>query len=271
VRRPTRAVLPALLAALAAAAPAPARTLFQDDFNGPSGAPPNPSSWTAFPNDISGYLRTSPVRAENARQTGTGRLAMRVQREPDGYRGPFATPAAYSSSFIGTFGYGTGWPPTGVKRSFPVPFRVEMRARYPDAPGLWGGLWPMSVDRDNRGQGVYELDVAEQRTTLPTEAGCHWHLFRDGAVTSWDGARRNVTLSDWHVYGAIVRRGGVDYYVDGRRCGTGPAPGVTGRFGILLDMKVAPPGSWGAAGGAVPDDDPGPWDLLIDYVRATTA
>jgi hypothetical protein len=267
-RRLVRSFSVALLVGATLAAPARAVTRFAQEFSGPAGSVPSARAWRSFDGDTSPYLAASPVRTDNAFLNGTGQLVLRVQREPDGYTGPFSKAAAYSSSFIGTFDYGSGWPPTIVRRDWRVPLTIEMRAQMPDAPGLWAGLWPISTDRNNTTEGVYEIDAAEERTTLASEAGCHEHLFRGGHdVRPWDGAVRPVTLSDWHVYRVDIHHSRVDYWVDGRRCGNGPAPGVTGRFGILLDNKVAPPGSWAAAGGAIPPDDPGPWDFVIDYLR----
>lgn len=252
------------------AVPDPPAVLFTDDFNGPAGTPPDPARWTSFQGDNASQWNTSPPRTTNAFQDGAGNLTMQVRREPQGVPAPNGTQASYSGAFIGTFGYGTGWPPTDIKFTASVPYHVEMRALLPASPGLWAGLWPMSTDR-TRADGIYELDVAEERLTLPTQAGCHQHLWTNGTDTpQFNGA---ATVSDmtrnWHTYRADVTGNVVDYWIDDIRCGTGPAPGVTGNQGILLDAKVGNPGSWGAAGGTPDPADPGPWNLLIDYIRVT--
>jgi len=266
------------LAALAVPSTADAAVLFQDDFTGTAGTPPNPQRWTSFDKDTSGYFQTDPVRSANAFQDGNGRLVMRVKREPAGFTGAFGTTAYMSSSFIGTFGYGTGWPPQNVKfdaavpTSGTTPLHFEMRANMPDAAGLWAGFWPMSTNRNTSTDGVWELDVAEQPTNVPTEIGVHQHFYKGGKdVQPWNGSKQISSIRrNWHVYSADVTRTSVTYLVDGQLIGR--APGVAGRFGILLDNKVAPAGTWAAGGpngASVSNTDPGPWDLKIDYIRVT--
>jgi hypothetical protein len=72
---------------------------------------------------------------------------------------------------------------------------------------------------------------------------------------------------NWHTYSADVTPERVEYRVDGELCGIGP--GVTGRFGLLLDNIVGAPGSWGSGGAQPAHDAPGPWDMKLDYVRVT--
>jgi hypothetical protein len=155
-----------------------------------------------------------------------------------------------------------------VTASWSAPYRIEMRALMPRAPGLWAAAWDMSVDR-TPSQGPWELDWAEQRTSHPTEAGCYQHRWVDGIdVAPWWGGLPVTDMGEtWHVYSADVSADRVEYRVDGALCGV--APGVKGRFGLLLDLVVGAPGSWGAGGGQPSPDDPGPWDLKIDHVRVT--
>jgi hypothetical protein len=169
---------------------------------------------------------------------------------------------------MGTFQYGMGWPPPNVKASWTVPFRIEVRALMPDSPGLWPIVWPMNVDR-SRSQQIHELDVVEQRMTQPTVSGCHQHTWLNGVdIAAWDGHRTvSHTGRNWHTYSADVRADRVEYRVDGELCGV--APGVSGRFGVLVNNWVAKPGSWGSAGAQPAATDPGPWDLKLDHVRVT--
>jgi hypothetical protein len=118
---------------------------------------------------------------------------------------------------------------------------------------------------------LYELDIAEERMTFPTQAGCHQHKWQNGGGTDlapWDGG---ITVSNmatnWHVYSADVTATKVSYYVDGALCGN--AYGAPGSHGILLDNVLGAPGSWGGGGALPASGDPGPWDFLVDYVRVT--
>lgn len=243
--------------------PPPATTvLLRDDFSGAAGAPLNAAVWTVRDNDCAeGITIYSCARASNVYQDGAGHAVLRAQREPTN----FLSGGPYSGAFIGTFTY-SGWPPPGIKFDVAVPFRVQMSALMPNSPGLWPALWPSSTNRTTT-QGIYELDVAEERMTRPAVAECHEHLFNGGFA--WDGSLALGTsmAAAYHTYGADVYADHVDYSVDGVRCGTGPAPGVAGRFGLLLDNVVAAPGSWGAEGGQPAASDPGPWPMLIDWIE----
>jgi len=163
--------------------------------------------------------------------------------------------------------YGSGWPVQGVKANWQVPFRIEARILEPSSPSLWAGFWMMSTDRPTT-QPIHELDIAEERVTLKTQAGCHQHTWVSGAdIKPWDGA---ASISDmtqnWHVYSADVTDTGVTYSVDGIPCGS-TAPAVDGSMFLIFTNWIAKPGTWGAAGGTIDPADPGPWDMKVDYVQ----
>jgi hypothetical protein len=228
--------------------------LFEDTFDGAAGAKPDPAKWYV----IDGYsINGLKSAAANVFLDGQGHLVVRTARSG----------STYSAGFVGTFNY-TGWPPSGIKASFPVPFRVEASMLMPPTPGAWAALWPMSVDRSTN---IYELDIAEERLTLPTSAGSHQHTWAAGKDTN--PADASLAVSDmtknWHTYRGDVYADRVETFVDGVQVGT--FYGVSGVFGLLLNNGIGPVGSWGAAGGQPAASDPGPWDMLIDYVRVWLA
>jgi hypothetical protein len=175
----------------------------------------------------------------------------------------------YSGAWIETYEYGSGWPPTRVLASWPTPFRYEYRALFPKTAGAWASAG--SVQNTDRAtwQNIYELDVAEERTTFPTEIGFHQHTWasgRDIAVADGWAVASDIRFN-WHTVSVAGYNDRTEYRVDGDLRAT--LYGVAGRFGAILHNGIAPPGSWGS-GGAHPDpSDPGPWDLLVDYVRVT--
>jgi hypothetical protein len=256
-------------AAPAPPAPSPTPTpsqssIFEDTFSGAPGAPADPKKWVLRGDKCDGFTKRSCAKNANVFQDGAGNLVMRVKREPNGWLGG----GPFSGAFLGTFQYGSGWPPKNIKSSWAPPYHIEMRALMPNSPGLWTAAWDMNIDR-TVAQGRWEIDWAEQRMTLPTTAGCHQHYWVYSTdKNTWDG-RLNVSnmAFNWHVYSADVLRDRVEYRVDGKLCGTGP--GVSGRFGLLLDHIVGKPGTWGAAGAQPAANDPGPWDMKIDYVKVT--
>ncbi len=238
--------------------------IFQDEFNGATGSAPDASKWT-----LRGEICDPPAdyacpKNSNVFQDGAGNLVLRTKRESSNW----LTGGPYSGAWLSSFTYGSGWPASGVKASLPVPYKIEMRAIMPNTVGAWPSIWTINVDRPTT-QNIYELDVAEERMTTPTSAGCHQHTWLGGADKgAWDGG---VNVSDmglnWHVYSANVYTDRVEYKVDTQACGT--AYGVSGKQGIILNNLIAKPGSWGSAGGQPSTGDPGPWDFKIDYIRVS--
>ena len=246
-------------------APTPsAPMLFDDEFDGPQHGAPDASKWMGRGDGCDDFSSKACPRDANAYLSGDGNLVLRARREPDGYKGN-----RFSSAVLGTFAYGTGWPPAQVKAAWAVPYHIEVRALMPNSPGLWSVAWPMNVDRTTSDP-IWELDMAEERMGMPTTAGCHQHKWVRGAdKQTWDGQLTVPDMSrNWHVYSADVTADRVEYRVDGALCGTGPS-GVTGRFGLLLSNVVAAPGSWASGGGQPAAGDGGPWDMKVDYVRVT--
>jgi Glycosyl hydrolases family 16 len=239
--------------------------LFCDDFNGSAGAPADAASWTPRGDNVCD--NTGGWKNANIFQNGAGGLNMRIKRESTNLCG-----IPFSGAFMATFSYGSGWPASGVKHTFAPPFHVEARLKDPPTRGAWGGLWLLNTDR-SQSQGIWELDDGENRSTFPTQAHFAQHSWVNGA-DSGSPFGCALTVSDvtqnYHVYSADVRTTGVDYYVDGVRCGSTQG-GVSGDFGLLFDMRVPTSGSssWGAGDGWPDASDPGPWDLTVDYVKVT--
>jgi hypothetical protein len=146
--------------------------LFADDFNGQAGSPPDPARWIQRGDGLcDDFTARACPKDANAFLDGKGQLVLRVRREPGGFKG-----SPFSGAFIGTFAYGTGWPPAAVPGSWPVPYRAEIRARMPDADGIWTAIWAMNVDRTTS-ENIWELDIAEQRMTLPRTASARCRIW----------------------------------------------------------------------------------------------
>lgn len=241
-------------------------TLFEDNFTGTAGSTPDLSKWIQHTENCDPPNNYACIKKSNAFLDGAGNLILRTKRETANYLsgGPF------SSAWISTFNYGSGWPPTVVNYSFTPPYHVEARMLMGSAPGLWGGPWSINTDRPTS-QNIYELDWAEERSTYMTTADCHQHTWLGGKDTyPWDCGGKTVTNMslNWHTFAADVYTDKVIYYIDGVVSKT--AYGVSGKQGILLNFTVAPPGSWGSGGQQPASTDPGPWDMKIDYVRVTS-
>ena len=218
------AILVAGLAALPV--PASAAVLFREDFAGPSGAAPNSAFWK--PLACTGFIQGRDCTSDRARLDGAGSLYLEV------------TP--YRGGFIGTFDYGTGWPPSGaVRASWSVPFTVTARMKMPTVQGVWSIVWLMNVDR-TRAQGIWELDGAEPRSSLPTRGAAYHHFFSESGHWQYGCSVEIGGVGAWHTYTLQVLYDRTVYKVDGMTCMTRNA--VKGRFGLLLTSLAGPAGSW---------------------------
>jgi hypothetical protein len=227
--------------------------LFGDEFNGTS---LDTNKWDV---KVGNAPFGDPATASNVFLDGSSHLVVRTARNSTG---------GYTGGFLATFNYGSGWPPTGIKASLPVPFRIDMRALMPNTAGAHSSLWMMNVDRPTS-QNIYELDTAEERTTLATTFGSHQHTWLNGSDTRPVDGQLTISSmrTNWHVYSADVYSDHVTTYCDGVRGAT--FYGVSGHFGAILSNGIAPAGTWGAAGGQPSSNDPGPWDMLVDYVHVS--
>lgn len=251
----------AALAPTSAPAPSPSPTpglIFEDTFEGPAGSPPNPANWVNL--DGIDWGPASKAKAANAYLDGAGHLVLRVVREP--WLGK-----AFSGAVVASYQYQTGWPPQNIKHSWPVPFRYECRVLFPDVDSAWVGPgWLQNVDRPNT-QSIYELDCGETISTNRLIVGANQHTWLSGKdVAGADGA---MPCSDnrlnWHTVAVEARADSCRYFVDGVLGQT--HYGVSGRFGVMLHNAIGDKGFWAFT---EPDPaDPGPWEMLVDYVRVT--
>lgn len=233
--------------------PAPAGVLFADEFNGSS---LDASKWYVS-NSCANFGETNSCPSTaNVSVTG-GNLVARISRSGGGYRG----------ALLSTVDYAAGAPyyPDHWKAGWQTPYVISVRALMPNTPGAWPAIWIRSND------GGRELDVAEERMTFPTQAGCHQHTWDRGRDTrTFDGG---VTVSNmaanWHVYSAVVNSSSVTYRVDGLTCGVAYGIPTNSWHVLIIDNVLGAPGSWGSGGAQPAASDPGPWPMLVDWVRVT--
>ena len=248
---------PATTTGSASTAPATGPYLFNDEFNGAAGAAPDATKWYVS-NSCTNFGETSSCPSTaNVFTDGDGNLVARISRVGTGYRG----------ALLATVDYEAGAPyyPYNWKAEWQVPYRITFRALMPNAAGAWPALWARSDD------GSQELDIAEERMTFPTVAGCHQHQWSGGVDTHrFDGgATVSNMATNWHTYSADVTATSVTYKVDNLVCGVAFGEPTGTWHNAIIDNLLGAPGSWGAGGGAPAASDAGPWDLLVDYVRVS--
>jgi len=204
-----------------------------------------------------GGVSNSAPSSANVAVTG-GNLRLRITRSGGGFRGALIATIDYENGFAPYY-------PNFWKAEWQVPYQVDVRAQMPPVAGAWPAAW---IRGDS---GVDELDFCEQRMTFPTDAEAHQHHWVGGSDTNPQDFNATVTNmgTNFHVYTAIVRSTGVTYKVDSTTLGTGAGIANGTYHAIVLNAMIGDVGSFGAGGSQPPGGDPGPWDMLVDYVRVT--
>ena len=259
----------------------PSGTLvWSDEFNNPTGtnAQPNPQVWTydtgnsAFGNnELENYCAwgsnaASCSTASPNSYVGTdGSLHIVAQRTASGTY----TSARLKTQGLFSFQYG----------------RFEMRARVPEAQGLWPAGWLMGNNIDTVDwPACGEQDVLERvnaaRTPDWNEGSIHGIGFTGnrglGTVFNFPSGH---TAADWHTYGMIWSKGKVAYYVDDpthpymtyttsnmKSLSGAVWPFDAGQSNYIL-LNLAIGGDWPGAPNA---STPFPAEMLVDYVRVYT-
>jgi hypothetical protein len=226
---------------------------FDDEFDGTSGARPDPAKWYVF-GDVcprSTNWAYSCIKHSNAYQDGSGHLVLRVTGGTLGrpYDGAEISPSPLN-----------GYPSTNVKYKFPAGSRLEVRAKFAPGAGLWETIW--SVAPDSVTQDVLELDTQEWRGAYPGLDNCHTHY----SVEFGSRVQTGQDLSaGWHTYWMDYYTDHVVFGMDNLTCGQTPLVTAPAETPILWNM-VAPP-STGAGVGGPPLASQIPADMLVDYVR----
>jgi beta-glucanase (GH16 family) len=245
------------------------RLLWNDEFRGPAGAPPDPRVWNheigdGTANNIPGwgnselqYYTNDPA---NAATDGRGNLVI-TARAADPSLSCYYGPCQYTSARLTTLG----------KREVGYG-RVEARLRLPRGAGLWPAFWSMGTDLPQVGwPQTGEIDIMEWVGREPSQVfgTIHGPGYSGGA--SFGGVRnfgRDIS-EETHTFAVEREPGEIRWYVDGilyhraTPADVAPNPWVFDHpFFLLLNMAVG-----GNFGGPVGADTVFPQMYKIDYVR----
>jgi beta-glucanase (GH16 family) len=242
---------------------APGTLVFDDEFSGASGAPPDPTKWHAVTGDWgvdNGELECYTDSLDNAHQDGEGNLLLIARRAPGTACG--GRTLGYTSALLDTqhlFAFDHG--------------RAELRARMPTARGMWPAFWALADRPDWQAGG--EIDIVEVVGSDPTVAFGTLHGPLAGSSSGWDhGGQHDAhadLAADFHTYGVTWTPGTISFQFDCVTYATVTRESLASGeqwmfeaqpFYLLLNLAVG--GSW-----------PGPPDasttfpqtMTVDYVR----
>ncbi|HEY4000290.1 MAG TPA: glycoside hydrolase family 16 protein [Candidatus Xenobia bacterium] len=235
------------------------KLVWQDDFKGPEGSPPDASRWH---HDVGGdgwgnhELEYYTDRPDNA-HVRDGHLEIVARRES--FVGQPFTSARLQTAQTFSQAYG----------------RFEARIQIPPGEGMWPAFWLLGNDIDKKGwPGCGEIDVMENVGQEPSTIHGSMH----GPGYSGDkclGAPFKLPdgqkfSDDYHDFAVEWKPGSVQYFVDGQSYQTltpqNLPPGQKWVFDhpffIILNLAVG--GDWP---GPPDDKTPFPASMKVQYVR----
>ncbi|MGO9956132.1 MAG: malectin domain-containing carbohydrate-binding protein [Solirubrobacteraceae bacterium] len=251
------------------------RLLFDDEFDGPAGSPPDPRLWN---DDIGGdgwgnhELEYYTGRRRNVSLDGHGQLVITAFHET--YVGADGVTRHYTSARLQTYGrfafrYGL----------------VEARIMLPAGQGLWPAFWMLGEDayRDHDWPRSGEIDIMEMHGNEPDVASAHLigplaaGAEPRGVVQDFYNPGQSVkstsSLADaYHVYAALWLPNGVEFLLDDRP------------YFTITPADLPPTSHWVAdrpnflllnlaIGGDAGSPDAGthfPAEMKVDWVRVTS-
>ena len=235
--------------------------VWEDEFDGPAGAPLDPSRWT---HDIGGdgwgndQLEHNTDRTDNVRLSGDGALEIVALREE--YDGNSFTSGRIKT--VGLFEQGYG--------------RFEASIKLPEGQGLWPAFWMLGADFEDVGWPLCgEVDIMEFRGENPTESLGTIHgpgYSGGGSVGRLYALSEGSFSEDYHTFAVEIDPGSIAWYIDDERFfsvsrASLPDEGAwvfdDNRFFLLLNLAVG--GSFLAE---PTDDTPFPATMSVEHVRA---
>jgi beta-glucanase (GH16 family) len=233
--------------------------VWSDEFNGPSGSPPNPVNWTADDYGAcgTGTLSTPTQDLANGSLNGAGDLAISALAGPAG---------GYSSASLDSYG----------KFSFEYG-RLAARIEEPAGVGLCAQFWLLG-NSATLGPDCWpncgEIDVHEALGNFPLQADAFLHgpVPNQPGYQQWGSSIDSALplTSGFHTYGITWRPNKITWTLDGvpwvtatpRSLTTGSTWAFNGNpFHIILDLAV---GGWPGPPNA---STKFPATMLVDWIR----
>jgi beta-glucanase (GH16 family) len=243
----------------------PRGLIWDDEFNGPAGAPPNARKWQVirggggFGND---ELQYYTGRSSNIALDGAGHLVITALRQR--YTGSDGVTRNYTAAAIQT------------KGRFQVMYgRLEARIEIPQGQGLWPAFWAVGSDVDSVGwPSSGEIDMMENTGNDPFTISGSIHGPQPGlsngyGITTRKHSSRSLARG-FHVYGVTWSYDKLVFTLDGVPYATyTPSTLARGQqwefnkpFFLIVNLAV---------GGTIPGSPdaatPFPAKMLVDWLR----
>jgi beta-glucanase (GH16 family) len=240
---------------------------FRDDFDGPAGSPPDPSTWNVLvsTNNANNECERYTDSRDNSYLDGAGHLvlkALEVGGSP--VRGQCPPAVTYTSARLDTRGH-----------LQPAHGRVEARIRLPAGAGLWPAFWMLGTN-GSRWPNVGEIDILEERGSVPGTVLGSVHgpeYFGAGALSRVFSLPSGSFADDDHLFAFEWTSDGMRWLVDeqvyhSRSRASMAALGDTWVFDqpfyLLLNLAVG-----GNFGGNPTAATAFPSEMTIDYVSVS--
>jgi beta-glucanase (GH16 family) len=233
---------------------------WSDEFDGPSGAPPNPAIWSAVVNGAgNGNQELEYYIPSASALDGNGNLVITANRDSGTYQAWYG-PSRFTSGEIRTqgrlaFRYG----------------RLEVRAAFPSAgqSGAWPAIWLLGTNYNNVGwPACGEIDVFESfgrdLSTTQISAAVHSSGGSKSQLRKFSPAH---DASQFHVYTLDWQPKSIEIGVDGHtyfvvKKGDLSVWPFSQPYFLILNLAIG-----GTEGGNVSDAATMPYIARFDYVR----
>jgi uncharacterized protein (TIGR03437 family) len=275
-----RTVIAIALAAVFAAASAPAQTAWQlvwsDEFNGPAGSPPDSTKWNydlgggGWGNNEAETYTNSP---NNVFQDGQGNLVIRAIRDSSGN---------YTSARLQTGAPGASTETTDLSWQYGL---IEARIKLPFGQGVWPAFWMLGEDIATVSWPTSgEVDIMENFGTFNNNASINNGTAHGPGYSGGSGLTAAATLpfgetvyDDYHIYSIQWSQDSIQWFLDGALYHTVTTASIpagdqwvyNAPFFILLNLAIGGPGTF--LGTPDPNAPFPNQEMLVDYVRVYQA
>jgi len=227
--------------------------VFEDDFRTLDVSARGPGSrWiahTPWNGDFGDATFTDPQPGFPFTATPAG-LRIEARKDADGHwrSGLLASVDPQGNGFSQVYGY------------------FEMRAKLPDAAGVWPAFWLDSFIPKGSTDPSVEIDVLEYYGKFPEAFQSSVHIWPHDdkpphVITETIHVPGHSLTEGYHTYGASVGKDWIIIYLDGQEQWRTPTP-AEHRHGLMMLLNLALGGGWPI------DETPSPSVLEVDYVRA---